>query len=182
MSGAWWRKQSFQATARMVASVAIAGVFAAGCSATDGPGPEDGADGGMMSESAMSGASSLDQFEATGEVAAGGPFQEVHFPFDSIELDPAAQGAVKANAEYLGANPDVRVEIEGHCDERGTSEYNLALGARRSKSVRDALVAEGVAASRLSTVSYGEELPVCRDADDGCWLKNRRAHLVDLTP
>jgi len=115
-----------------------------------------------------------------GRRVGGGRFEEIYFAYDSSELDSAGTQAVRYNAELLRAEKG-RIEIEGHCDERGTAEYNLALGARRAKAVRDGLVAVGISSSRLSTVSYGEELPVCRESSESCWSQNRRAHLVDLT-
>ena len=83
-------------------------------------------------------------------------------------------------AEWLKSNPSARVEIEGHCDDRGTNEYNLALGAKRAQSAREYLSTLGVAADRLSTISYGEEIPVCREQTDSCWRQNRRARFVVL--
>jgi len=84
---------------------------------------------------------------------------------------------------WLKANPQVRVEIEGHCDERGTNEYNLALGIKRANSVKRYLVDLGISAGRLSAVSYGEELPLCKEQNEICWAKNRRAHFaIKTTP
>jgi peptidoglycan-associated lipoprotein len=85
---------------------------------------------------------------------------------------------LKGHAAWLKANPQGSVEIEGHCDERGTSEYNLALGAKRAASVKRYLVDLGISPSTLSTISYGEELPLCREQNEACWAKNRRAHFV----
>ena len=76
------------------------------------------------------------------------------------------------------ANPQSRVEVEGHCDERGTNEYNLALGARRAESAKRYLIDLGISPSALSTISYGEELPLCKEQNEACWAKNRRAHFV----
>ena len=106
------------------------------------------------------------------------PLKEVYFGFDRYDLDTESRATLKANADWLKANVAVRVEIEGHCDERGTSEYNLALGAKRSQAVKDYLATLGVAATRLSTISYGEELPVCKEQNEECWQKNRRARFV----
>jgi peptidoglycan-associated lipoprotein len=85
---------------------------------------------------------------------------------------------LRANADWLKKNSNARVEIEGHCDDRGTSEYNLALGAKRAQAAREYLVTLGVAAARLSTISYGEEIPVCKEATESCWQQNRRARFV----
>lgn len=160
----------------VVVGLGSALALAGGCSSKQSSGDGDG-DG--MDDSALHGKGSLSDFESTGNVQSGGRFEEVYFSYDSSELDGNATQAVRYNAELLRGESG-RVEIEGHCDERGTAEYNLALGARRAKSVRDAFVALGIASGRLSTVSYGEELPVCRDASESCWSRNRRGHLVDL--
>ena len=106
------------------------------------------------------------------------PLKEVYFGYDRYDLDTEARAILKGNADWLKANVAVRVEVEGHCDERGTSEYNLALGAKRSQAVKDYLATLGVAAARLSTISYGEELPVCKEQNEECWQKNRRASFV----
>jgi peptidoglycan-associated lipoprotein len=121
--------------------------------------------------------SSLDALQR-GDSAATGPLKDVYFDFDRYELRADARAALKENAAWLKANPAAQVQIEGHADERGTSEYNLALGAKRAQSVKDYLVTLGTAADRLSTISYGEELPVCRVQSDECWQKNRRARFV----
>jgi len=109
---------------------------------------------------------------------ASSPLKEVYFDFDRYDLKPEARATLKANAGWLKANPSARVEVEGHCDERGTNEYNLALGAKRAQAARDYLVSLGIAAGRLSTVSYGEEVPVCKEQTEDCWQKNRRARFV----
>lgn len=107
-----------------------------------------------------------------------GVLKDVHFAYDSYELDGSARDVLAANAEWLKENKRARTEIEGHCDERGTVEYNLALGAKRAKAVKDYLVSLGVSSDRLSTISYGEELPLCRDASEQCYARNRRVHFV----
>ena len=106
------------------------------------------------------------------------PLKEVYFGYDRYDLDTEARATLKANADWLKANVAARVEVEGHCDERGTSEYNLALGAKRAQAAKDYLVTLGVTVSRLSTISYGEELPVCKEQNEDCWQKNRRARFV----
>jgi len=111
----------------------------------------------------------------------GGPLQDVLFEFDSYEISFDARTTLQTNAEWLRNNAQVRIEVEGHCDERGTVEYNLALGAKRAKAVRDYLVSLGISSDRLSTISYGEELPLCRDSTEDCWRQNRRVHFLVLT-
>lgn len=113
-----------------------------------------------------------------GEAAGSGPLKDIGFNFDSADLSETARATLKANAEWLKANPSARVQIEGHCDERGTAEYNMALGAKRAQAAMDYLSTLGVAANRLSTISYGEEIPVCKEHNEDCWVKNRRARFV----
>ena len=103
-------------------------------------------------------------------------FEDVHFSFDSSDLDAMAQALLKRKADWLWNNKGVSVVIEGHCDERGTTEYNLALGERRAKRVKEFLVDLGIPASRLTTVSYGEEKPKDFAHNEEAWAKNRRAH------
>jgi peptidoglycan-associated lipoprotein len=160
-----------------VFAVLMAATFVTtGCSSKRDRGVYEGEIGGDVSAADPS----IDQFEGSGEVAAGGVFQDVSFAFDSDRLDPMAMDAVRNNAGILESNSGMRVEIEGHSDERGSSEYNLARGARRARSVRDALIGLGVSAERMSTVSYGEELPLCKEATESCYAENRRGHLVEL--
>jgi peptidoglycan-associated lipoprotein len=109
---------------------------------------------------------------------ASSPLKDIFFDFDRYDLSSDARTTLRANAEWLKSNPAARVEIEGHCDDRGTNEYNLALGAKRAQSAREYLSTLGVAAARLSTISYGEEIPVCREASESCWRQNRRARFV----
>lgn len=121
--------------------------------------------------------SSLDALQK-GQVAGTGPLKDVNFNFDSAELSESARAILKANADWLKGNPTARVQIEGHCDERGTADYNMALGAKRAQAAMDYLTTLGIAGNRLSTISYGEEIPVCKDKNEECWAKNRRARFV----
>ena len=110
--------------------------------------------------------------------SASSPLKDVFFGFDRYDLSDEARTVLRGNSEWMKTNAAARVEIEGHCDERGTNEYNLALGAKRAQAARDYLVSLGVAADRLSTISYGEEIPVCKETIETCWLQNRRARSV----
>jgi peptidoglycan-associated lipoprotein len=110
------------------------------------------------------------------EFAANANLQDVYFEFDKYDIRPDAARILDANATWLKANARNLVLIEGHCDERGTAEYNLALGERRAKSTMNYLVGQGVAASRITVISYGKERPVCTEKSEACWAKNRRAH------
>ena len=110
--------------------------------------------------------------------AEGDIIKDVHFAFDSYALDATAKTILGNGADWLKANGTKNVQIEGHCDERGTNEYNLALGERRAKAVMNYLVAQGIQASRLTIISYGEERPLCTDRTEACWGRNRRAHFL----
>ena len=106
------------------------------------------------------------------------PFQPVFFLLDSFEIEGPAQQALTANAEILKKYPTWVITLEGHCDERGTAEYNLALGEKRALAARTYLISLGVPADRLRTVSYGKEFPFDPGHDESAWSKNRRAHFV----
>ncbi len=149
----------------------------AGCAAKKGAGTEGG-----LGESDLSGTtrgSSLDQWR-NGSVGSedSGPLETIHFDYDSYALSSEARSVLESNVEWLRANTSARAEVEGHCDDRGTIEYNLALGAKRANAARDYLVALGIEASRLTTISYGKELPACRDQTPECWARNRRDRFV----
>ena len=98
----------------------------------------------------------------------------VHFDFDQYNVQESDKAVLGRQAAWLAKYPAVRVTIEGHCDERGTREYNLALGARRANAVKEFLVSQGVSTARVETVSYGKERPVCTQSDEACWAQNRR--------
>ncbi|OQX62551.1 MAG: peptidoglycan-associated lipoprotein [Desulfococcus sp. 4484_241] len=104
--------------------------------------------------------------------------EDIHFDFDKATLTSEAREILKRKAKWLEENPDASIVIEGHCDERGTTEYNLALGDRRAKAARDFLVDLGISASRIDTISYGEERPLDPGHNEAAWAKNRRAHFV----
>lgn len=108
------------------------------------------------------------------------PLRDVFFDFDRAALDNEAKAVLDGNVSWLKANPEVRVVVEGHCDERGTNEYNLALGERRATRVRDYLIAAGIDPGRISTISYGEERPFVLGHDESAWKWNRRAHFVAI--
>lgn len=98
----------------------------------------------------------------------------VHFALDQYNVEEGDKAILGRQAAWLQKYPSVRVTIEGHADERGTREYNLALGARRANAVKEFLVSQGVSAARVETVSYGKERPLCTQSDEGCWAQNRR--------
>jgi len=102
----------------------------------------------------------------------------VYFDFNMTDIKPQFQAAISCHAAYLRQFPNARVTLQGNADERGTREYNLGLGERRSNAVSSALGAAGASASQLNTVSYGEERPVCKEHSEDCWQKNRRVEVV----
>ena len=170
--------------------LAVVGLF--GCGNPANPPPPkwtvENANAASGSSGAAAAKSSVAKSEATpgssldalqrGEAAGGGPMKDINFNFDSADLSQSARAILKENADWLKGNPAVRVQIEGHCDERGAADYNMALGAKRAQAAMDYLATLGVAANRLSTISYGEEIPVCREHTEDCWAKNRRARFV----
>ena len=110
--------------------------------------------------------------------AAETGLQPIYFDFDRSFVRDDAKAVMKANAEWLKANPKVKIRIEGNCDERGTNEYNQALGQRRASSAKKYLTDLGISAKRISLISYGKEKPVCSAGTEDCWQKNRRDDLV----
>ena len=114
----------------------------------------------------------LDELNATAQLLP------VFFNYDEAEILPDGQMVLQQNAEWMRRWPTTRVRIEGHCDERGTNEYNLALGDSRAAAVRDYMVSLGIDASRITPVSRGEEAPFCAESHEGCWSRNRRGHFA----
>jgi peptidoglycan-associated lipoprotein len=104
--------------------------------------------------------------------------QDAFFDLDKADIRGDARDALMKTAQFLRSYPQVKVNLEGHCDERGSTEYNLALGDRRAQAAKDFLVSLGIAGDRMQTVSYGKERPFCMDHNDACWQQNRRAHFV----
>jgi peptidoglycan-associated lipoprotein len=104
--------------------------------------------------------------------------RDAYFDLDKADLRPDAREALSKTADFLKNYPSVKVNIEGHCDERGSTEYNLALGDRRAAAVKQFLVSQGISADRMSTVSFGKEKPFCMESNETCWQQNRRGHFV----
>ena len=153
------------------AALALAGALAACTNTVDDQAGGAGAGAGGYGSGGPSDPTSIEYFRAN----VG---DRVFFAFDSSALDPMAQDTLRRQAEWLRANPTRNAVIEGHADERGTREYNLALGARRASAVRNFLVGEGVAADRLRSVTYGKERPEALCSDESCWSVNRRGVTV----
>ncbi len=164
--------------ARIGAMVVLVGALAAGCSSKSKP--VQGPTASQMGENGIGGNTSSLKDLQNGTLGAnsGGPLSDIHFGYNTYNIEPQDGAVLKANASWLQAHPQTRVQVEGHCDERGSEDYNLALGAKRAQSAKDYLVTLGVPESRISTISYGKELPLCTEHDEDCWAQNRRDHFV----
>ncbi len=172
-AGGWGRAAA--AVAILIAALALAG-----CSSQKTGGPGEGQQGSGLGENGLngSGGSSLAQFQKTGSLGAGGPLTDIHFDFNDYTVRQQDGEILKTNADWLQKNATARAQIEGHCDDRGSEEYNIALGAKRAQAAKDYLETLGISADRLSTISYGKELPLCTEETDDCWQQNRRDHFV----
>ncbi len=104
--------------------------------------------------------------------------KDIHFEFDQYEVDNNSRAILERNADYLKHNLSLQIEVQGHCDERGTNNYNIALGERRAYSTKKYLVSQGVDSRRVHVISFGEEKPFCFDSNETCWYENRRAHFM----
>ena len=104
--------------------------------------------------------------------------KDIHFKFDQYDLDNNSRAILERNADYLKHNLSLQIEVQGHCDERGTNNYNIALGERRAHSTKKYLVSQGVDSRRVHVISFGEEKPFCFDSNETCWYENRRAHFM----
>ncbi len=116
-----------------------------------------------------------------GEVFESKLLKDIRFDYDKYDIRREDEGILKENAAFLKKNPNMKVQVEGHCDERGTVEYNLALGERRANSTKRYLVSLGISADRISTISFGKERPLDPGHNEEAWAKNRRAHIVVLS-
>ena len=123
----------------------------------------------------------MDEIRAEQAASSAAGLRDVFFAYDSWTISEEERQALNRNAEWMKSNPSALVKVEGHCDERGTSAYNLVLGEKRAKAARNYLVELGVGANRLSVVSYGKERPSCNEHAESCYQQNRRGHLVVKT-
>ena len=115
---------------------------------------------------------------ATDEDLFGRTVKDVYFDYDKSDIRGDQQASVQADAQFLNQHANIGFTVEGHCDDRGSTEYNLALGDQRASTVKSALIAAGVSASRVKTISYGKEKPFCMEDNESCWQQNRRGHFV----
>jgi peptidoglycan-associated lipoprotein len=158
----------------LVPTLVIVGLTLGGCSSKKDKSPLDP---GYLSEADLN--SQLEGRFADGSIPTAegeGPFRNVNFAYNSAELDDVGRQNVEYNLEILKANPTVSIILEGHCDERGTAEYNLALGEERARTVSRVLQSYGFASDKIKTISYGEEVPLAQGNDEMAWAQNRRVH------
>jgi len=104
--------------------------------------------------------------------------KDIYFDYDKYDIRASEQGSLQGDAQFLQQHPNIHITIEGHCDERGSTEYNLALGTNRADAVKNALIQAGVGGDRIKTISYGKEKPFCTESNESCWQQNRRGHFV----
>lgn len=123
----------------------------------------------------------MDEIRSEQAAADAAGLRDVFFAYDSFAISEEGRQSLSRDAEWIKSNPGAQLKIEGHCDERGTSAYNLVLGEKRAKAARNYLVELGVSANRLGVVSYGKERPFCKDHSESCYAQNRRGHVVVKT-
>ena len=152
--------------------------LAAGCSSKKSGGMTPGEDGGV-SESDLNARGDSRYGDGSIPIAEeDGMFRNVHFDFDSSTLGDQARQEIEYNRQVLESNPRLSVRLEGHCDDRGTAQYNLALGQKRARAVFEMLVSLGISPSRLESISYGAEVPLDPASNELAWAKNRRVHFA----
>ena len=178
--GGWVSSRS--AIARVVAIASVAMMLALAACSSKKPAPiggEGNPGGNQLGENGIGkgGGNSLEDWK-NGKFGAQGPLSDIHFAYNEYTIQEQDGSVLKSDASWLQAHPQTRVQVEGHCDERGSEEYNIALGAKRAQAAKDYLVTLGIGGSRISTISYGKELPLCTEHDEGCWAQNRRDHFA----
>jgi peptidoglycan-associated lipoprotein len=178
--GGWANKQNGISLIRWLGLLTVIVALSA-CSSKkpSNPGGETGAAGLGEQGMGSSSSSSLERFQH-GQLTpgTGGPLTDIHFDYDDYTIRPQDGEILRSNARWLTDHGDTHVQVEGHTDERGSEEYNLALGAKRAQAAKDYLTTLGVSGDRISTISYGKELPLCTEHTDDCWAENRRDHFV----
>lgn len=150
----------------------------ASCSSSSKKGGSDAGMGSSTTEDRDMGEGMDLELNGDSDSGKAGALQTVYFAFNSASLNSSTRAALQSNAEFLKKNEDVQVQVEGHCDERGGVQYNLALGEKRAQAVKQYLVSMGVSSSRVTTISFGKERPIAFGHDEESWSKNRRANFV----
>jgi len=164
--------------AKVVAVVSLGAMLAMGCSSKKTTGVNDGTGAGGIGTGNIGGTN--DKAFPGGTLSGNekSPLSDIHFAYNEYTIEAQDGSVLRSNATWLQTNAQTRVQVEGHCDERGSEEYNIALGAKRAQAAKDYLVTLGIPGSRISTISYGKELPACQDHDESCWAQNRRDHFA----
>src|SRR5208337_1644689 len=177
--GGWVSSRSTLAKAMAIVSVGLM-LALAGCSSKK-PAPvgDTNPNANQLNENTSGGtnSSTLEDWKK-GLIPGQGPLSDIHFGYNDYTIQDQDGSVLKSNASWLQKYPQTKVQVEGHCHERGSEEYNMALGAKRAQAAKDYLVTLGVSGSRISTISYGKELPLCTEHDESCWQQNRRDHFA----
>jgi peptidoglycan-associated lipoprotein len=174
----WVSSRSTLAKAMAIVAVGLM-LVTAGCSSKkpEPIGAENNPNPNGLNENTSGGSTTKEDWEK-GTVGRGGPLSDIHFGYNDYTIQEQDGSVLKSNASWLQAHPQTRVQVEGFCDDRGSEEYNIALGAKRSQAAKDYLVTLGIGGDRISTISYGKELPLCDEHDESCWAQNRRDHFA----
>ena len=178
-----WADRPHRLTSAAAVVTLLAAVVLFGCSSKK---PAAGANGrlgnvpGGIGDSGIppGGGGSLTNLKNGKHEGDQGPLKDIHFGYNDYTIQPQDNDILRANADWLQQNRKTAVQVEGHCDERGSEEYNIALGAKRAQAAKDYLQTLGINAERISTISYGKELPLCTDQTEDCWSQNRRDHFA----
>jgi len=158
--------------------IATAGMATPAPAATPEPAPREAVEPGPDVRPLTDEAARAEDFAISDSSGEGGPLEDIHFDYNQAQLTDQARQVLDRHAVWLRAHRSARVRVEGHCDERGTVEYNLALGEQRASTARDYLVGLGIGAERLGIVSFGKERPLDPGRDEAAWARNRRAHFA----
>ncbi len=181
--GGWADRPHRLTSAAAVAMLLVALAFLSCSSKKNQPGaggPSGLPSAGGMGDSGIGpgGGGSLTNLKNGKHEGDQGPLKDIHFGYNDYTIQPQDNDILRANADWLQQNRKTAVQVEGHCDERGSEEYNIALGAKRAQAAKDYLQTLGINAERISTISYGKELPLCTDQTEDCWSQNRRDHFA----
>ena len=176
--GGWVNSRSTLAKAMTmaIASVVVMLVMASCSSKKPAPVGGENPNPNQLNENGTNGSTTEEDKWTSGQVGRGGPLSDIHFGYNDSSIQEQDGSVLRSNANWLQAHPQTKVQVEGYCDERGSEEYNIALGAKRAQAGKDYLQTLGISDTRMSTISYGKELPLCTDHDESCWQQNRRDH------
>ena len=173
--GGWETSAAGVARIAALAMICVA-LGVAGCSSKK---PEAIGTGVPVGDQGNQTKSTIEDYSKTGMIAGeGGPLSDIHFGYNDYTVQPQDSSILRQNASWLQSHPDANVQVEGNCDERGSDEYNLALGENRANAAKQALVNGGVSPDRVRTVSYGKEKQFCTDHTEACWQQNRRSQFT----